>query len=157
MGKLKKIGIGFGILIAIIFVIGIIAGLGLNEREESLKKPELSPAQIKSMAFTGVTYDDLMRNNEDYIGKIVHYQGKVLQMQNVYGDTYALRVGITEKTFFYEDVVWTNYAGPRVLENDIVEFWGTVKGLREYTAVLGNTITVPEVDALILDVVKKQE
>jgi hypothetical protein len=42
------------------------------------------------------------------------------------------------------------------LEGDIVEFWGKVKGLKEYTAVLGNAITIPEVDASILDVIEKQ-
>lgn len=155
MGKAKKVGIGFGIVILLFFVIIIIAAIGFDAQEERLSQPSLSPAEIKAKSLKGISYDDLMRNNENYVNEFVYFKGKVLQVQNVYGDIYALRVGITEKTFFYDDPIYANYAGPRILEDDIVEFWGVVKGLKEYTAVLGNEVTIPEIDVQILNVVKK--
>lgn len=158
MGKAKKIGIGIGIVVALFFVIVIAYGTTLIQRQEELKEQaesaQLSPDQIKQSAVTA-SYDDLARYNEQYVGKVVTVQGKVLQVQNLYGDTYVLRVG-TGGTFNSDDVVWINYAGQRVLEGDEVEVWGKVTGLSDYTAVLGNEITIPEIDALILDVVKKR-
>ncbi|MFH1751843.1 MAG: hypothetical protein ABH821_02800 [archaeon] len=35
-----------------------------------------------------------------------------------------------------------------MLEDDIIEIYGQVKGLYKYTAVLGNVITIPEFTAL---------
>jgi hypothetical protein len=156
LGKVKKIGIGVGVVILMFFVIAILASIGYESQEEKLKTPELSPSEIKAKSLDGISYDDLLRNNENYVGKFVHYTGEVLQAQNTYGDTYVIRVGITKDVFVYTDVVWVNYAGPRVLEGDIIEFWGEVTGIQEYEAVLGNTISIPEVDSLILNVITKQ-
>lgn len=156
MGKAKKIGIGFGIVILGFFVIAILAAIGSQTQEQSLKVPELSQAEIKAQAQSDVNYDDLLRNNANYVNVIVHYKGKILQTQNVFGDTYALRIGVTESTFIWSNPIWVNYAGPRVLENDVVEFWGKVKGIKSYTAVLGQPVEIPEVDAMILEVIKKQ-
>jgi hypothetical protein len=158
MGKAKKFGIGIGIVIGVFFALVIAVGITSQQREEELKETQriatLTPDEIKAQAIEA-TYDDLMRNNEDYVDKIVHYTGKIVQAQNVFGDTYVLRVS-TKTPYYFSDTVWVNYAGKRVLEGDIVEFWGKVKGLKEYTAVLGNAITIPEVDASILDVIEKQ-
>jgi hypothetical protein len=159
MGKLKKVGIGIGIVIAAFFVLVIAVGVSSQHRENELKETEkiatLTPEEVKAKSIE-ITYDDLMRNNEDHVGKIVHYQGKIIQVQNVYGDTYVLRVGTSDAPYYFGDIIWVNYAGKRVLEGDIIEFWGKVKGLKDYTAVLGNSVTIPEIDASILDVVKKQ-
>ena len=158
MGKLKKVGIGIGIVIAVFFVLVIAWGVSMQQREDQLKEAQkvatLTPEEVKAQTIE-VSYDDLMRNNENYVGKIVHYKGEIVQSQNVYGDTYVFRVS-TKAPDYFGDTVWVNYAGKRVLEHDIIEFWGKVKGLKEYSAVLGNSITIPEIDASILDVVKKQ-
>ncbi|BDQ30436.1 hypothetical protein [Nitrosopumilus zosterae] len=155
LGKAKKFGIGVGIVVLVFFVVAILASIGYEAQEEKLKTPKLSEVEIKTNALK-IPYDDLLRNNENYVGEIVSYQGKVLQVQNTFGDTYVMRIGVTKNTFAYDDVVWVNYAGSRVLEGDIVEFWGDVKGIRDYTAVLGNVVSVPEVNSMILNVVQKQ-
>ena len=40
------------------------------------------------------------------------------------------------------------FRSTRFLEDDIVEFWGLVKGIKRYTAVLGNEIQVPEIEVI---------
>ena len=162
MGKLKKIGIGFGILILLFFVFGILASIGSESIEEDLKNPELTFTEIRDQAIPGISYDELMRNNEKYVDKILYLEGKVIQIQDVYGDTYALRVSITKEVLsfgssFWTDPIFVNYAGQRILEDDIVQMFVKVKGIKQYTAVLGNSISIPEVDSLILVVSEKRD
>jgi hypothetical protein len=105
-----------------------------------------------------IPYDDIFRYNEQYIGKYVKFRGQILQTQLLYGDNYVLRVGTKKSEYsnsYYDDVIWVNYKGPRVLEDDIIDMWGKVKGLKEYTAVLGNTVTIPEIDAVRVDYIEK--
>ena len=37
------------------------------------------------------------------------------------------------------------------VDYEVIDVWGISKGLREYSAVLGNTITIPEVDAILIE------
>ena len=135
------------IILVVLFFIGLI-----SSDSERIINPQLTPDEIKSQALSNVTYDDLFRNNENYVGKIVHYRGEITQVQNNYGDTYTLRISVTRREFgFWTDVIYASYEGSRILEDDIVEFWGLVKGIKDYTAVLGNEISVPEVDILLLE------
>lgn len=97
-----------------------------------------------------VTYDELFRNNESHVKKHVYFRGQVAQVLPVTGDEYQLRINVTEGTFFWTDTVFVHYTGPRLLDDDIVEFVAEVRGLATYTAVLGNSITLPELDSLDL-------
>jgi hypothetical protein len=103
MGKAKKFGIGIGIVIGVFFALVIAVGITSQQREEELKETQriatLTPDEIKAQAIEA-TYDDLMRNNEDYVDKIVHYTGKIVQAQNVFGDTYVLRVSTKTPILF---------------------------------------------------------
>ena len=123
--------------------------------------------EIKSKAIW-VSYDDLMRYNEKYDGEIVCYMGKVFQVSKILEDKYILLVAVTpenpdswiirppkEFISFWDDNIWVNYEGERVLEDDIVFIYGEVKGLRTYEAVMGNEITIPEVDSLHMELVAK--
>ena len=51
MGKAKKIGIGFGIIVAIFFAFIMIVGMSMNTTEEPLKNPELSDKEIKDFVY----------------------------------------------------------------------------------------------------------
>lgn len=148
--KLKIIGI-----IAIVLV-SVIA-LGCVESQPSVPTSSMSLDEIKRNAIT-VSYDDLMRNNENYIGKIVYYRGKVLQVQEgYYKGEYVLRVATKKEEYigYLEDVILVNYKGNRLLEEDVIDTWGRVKGLKSYTAILGNEITIPEIDSLNVELIQK--
>ena len=61
-------------------------------------------------------------------------------------------ISVTNKGYgYYDDNVYVNYYSfgdeTRVLEDDIVTFYGTFKGLKTYTTVRGDSRTIPEVTA----------
>ena len=119
------------------------------------EEPTLSISEIKQVAIK-VIYDDLIRNNEDYVGKIVYYKGEILQVNIISTDKYVLLVSVTNKGLYWDDVVWIKYQGKRFLEKDIIDIWGDVDGLKTYKSTSG-AITVPEIDALQIELVEKAE
>jgi len=103
-----------------------------------------------------VSYDDLFRHNESYVGDLVYYRGEIIQVQSKLFGGYVWRVATRNTIFGYiDDVIWVNYSGPRFLEGDVIDVFGKVKGLRTYIAVLGNEVTIPEIDALRVYLIKK--
>ena len=68
--------------------------------------------------------------------------------------SYALCVNITKQAGgFYEDTVLVAFkCEKRVLEDDIVHLIGTVTGRTSYNMVLGATVTLPQIDAAVVDV-----
>jgi len=121
---------------------------------EGIKTTDMSVDEIKNSALT-VSYDDLMRNIENYKEKTVYFRGGVVQVQED-GNEYNLRVATSGSYYvgYYKDIIYVNYKGARLLEDDIVDVWGYVKGLKTYSAVLGNEITIPELDAFHLELVE---
>ncbi len=147
MSKKKKIG--FGILGA--FVALVIIALVVPSPPTTPPETAESPETFKASCIT-ISYDSLARNTESYVGQRVYYHGEVIQVAEMGKDKYVLRVNVTEGEFgFWEDTIWVNYSGSRILEEDIVKIWGTVKGRRKYTAILGNEVVLPEIDAKYLE------
>ena len=95
-----------------------------------------------------VGYDDLFRNNEQHVGSNVRFRGEVVQVIHAFGESYQLRVNVTLGEFFWDDTVYVHYEGPRLLEDDIINFVGRVDGLITYESIFGARITIPEVTAL---------
>ncbi len=110
-----------------------------------------SLGQMKASANKVITYEELFRNYKNHIGEVVNYRGRVIQVLNPYDDYFVFRIA----TDGYDDVLWVNYQGAPFLEYDEVELWGTVKGLTTYTSIRGNTVTIPEIDAIEIDLVNK--
>ena len=90
-----------------------------------------------------VPYDDLVQNNEQYIGKTVKIRGKIIQSQSS-GNEYVFSVA-TRPDYYNLDIVYLNYNGPRFIEGDLVDIWGRVDGLKPNPAVLGNSVMIPEI------------
>ncbi|MCZ7398914.1 MAG: hypothetical protein O8C62_04415 [Candidatus Methanoperedens sp.] len=105
--------------------------------------------QIKKEVVT-TSYDDLMRNNEDYIGKTVFFRVNVVQVNEISNNNYVLIVATNNL-----ELLWVNYKGKRVLIGDVVDIWGEVKGLKTYIATYGGTLTVPQLYSLNLELVEK--
>ena len=129
---------------------------------------DLSLTEIKANSIA-VPYDSLMENPNKYVGEIIRYEGKIIQVQHTFGDNYILRIRISDAPLS-TDAVWSNYKAtseeerawlddlterkvldfdPKV-EDPEVHVWGTFKGLRTYTAIIGE-LTVPEADVLAMD------
>jgi len=110
------------------------------------------------VAAVSVPYDDLMRHNEDYIDYIIFFRGEIIQVVDTWWG-FVWRVATRESKYFgyVDDVIWVNYEGPRFLEGDIVDVYSRVKGLRTYTAIFGQQVTIPEVDSLHVELVQKTD
>ena len=99
--------------------------MGSKPSRPSEKYKTVSIEEIKKEAIENLSYEKLFRNNNEYIGKVVHYLGKVIQVKEDSGNSYILRANITKGKYdFWEDDVFLNYEGERVLEDDLIEFWG---------------------------------
>jgi PKD repeat protein len=118
-----------------------------------------SPTQVKNNA-QNISYDDLFRYNEKYIGDIVYFRGKIIQVMPVSdgaADEYFFRVATKKSEYsgYANDIIFVYYKGSRFLEGDTIDLWARVVGLRTYTALMGNEVTVPELDALNVELVSK--
>lgn len=94
---------------------------------------------------TGITYDNLARNPDDYEGEKVKFKGKVIQV--IEGDTeIQIRLAIDSD---YDKVIYCGYSpsivSSRILEDDIITIYGTSIGTISYQSTLGGTITIPGV------------
>lgn len=115
----------------------------------------LSVDQIKSSAQM-VSYDDLFRYNESYVGKIVVFTGKIVQVVDDYPGQ-SFRVNIDQSSMFGNDVIYLHsYTGTRLLQDDVIKFYGKVSGLIEYKAVLGNNVTIPSIETLHVEFIDNE-
>lgn len=121
--------------------------------------PPPPPPPVDCANALTVPYDDLFRYNERFVGKTISIRGKIDQaVENpIIKDSYVFRVSTKEDPYFayMGDIVWVEYTGPRYLEGDVIGVCGQVTGLEEYTAVLGNSVTVPEIRAIQVTLVRK--
>ncbi|MCI6018434.1 MAG: hypothetical protein MRZ59_06250 [Clostridiales bacterium] len=112
----------------------------------------LSESQYKAKC-ESIAYDKLARNPDKYDGKMVKFTGQVVQTIGNSG-LGALRVNVTKDRYGYEDTVYVSYlidSSNRILEDDIITFYGVSMGLYSYESVMGATITIPEVLAVYID------
>lgn len=119
-------------------------------------KGATSRANAEIFVAIEVPYDELFRYNESYVGDLIHVRGEIIQVVEKLFGGYTWRVATSESEFFgyIGDIVWVNYSGSRFLEGDIVDLCGEVKGLRTYTAIFGQQVTIPEIDALHVELVE---
>ena len=99
-----------------------------------------------------IGYEELFRNNEQYESQDFYFEGEIVQVIERRGDEYDFRVRVG-KIMDDEIVYLSGYKGQRLLEDDSVEFVGRSKGLHSYKAILGNRVTVPELESLAVRLV----
>ena len=102
-------------------------------------------------------YKTIFRYAEDYKGKDVKYTGKVVQViESDIATSY--RVNVTkDKWGYYDDTIYVTFIDldkntPRILEDDIITFYGTLSDLYTYETVMGSTVTIPSVTATYIDI-----
>ncbi|WP_276949733.1 toxin regulator [Enterocloster lavalensis] len=116
------------------------------QKEEERKAAE---EEKKHEYETGITYEQLARNPDNYKNKKIKFSGTVLQVLEGSGDNNQIRLAINDD---YGDILFCEYnkkiVSSRILENDHITVYGISYGLYSYTSTMGTTITVP---AAILD------
>lgn len=113
-----------------------------KEEEEAAKKKAEEEAKGYE---TGITYNNLARNPEDYVGKKVKFKGKVVQV--IEGDdSVQIRLAVNKD---YDTILFCEYdssiVSSRVLEDDIITIYGTSAGTISYQSTMGGKITIPAV------------
>jgi len=141
------------ILVPLIALMVISVGLLSGCFSEEIKSTDLSTEEIKNQAID-VNYNDFVRNIEDYKGEIVYFFGRVYSSRENSDGSYDLLIHTGGISYFYDDDIWVNHKGIRILENDYVDVWGYVKGLKSYRTVLGAERTLPELDSYHLEIIE---
>jgi len=144
-------------LFVLVIFVGFFFGFSDSDQSGQTSEITLTIDEIKEKSII-VSYDELMRHNEDYIGEIVHYKVEVIQVNEKWGnDKYILlcKMPSSDPYDFSMDSFYINYEGERLLEDDLIEIWATVDGLKTYTTVLGAEKTIPELTAKHVELIRK--
>lgn len=100
-----------------------------------------------------ITYDTLARYPDKNIDKPVKFDGKVIQMIGAIDSNYtAIRMAVDDD---YNHVLLVVYANDvidgKLLENDRITIYGGYVGQYSYTSTLNKPITIPQVEAVMID------
>ncbi|WP_191988942.1 hypothetical protein [Lacticaseibacillus porcinae] len=128
------------------------ASISASNSVVASSQAQAASAQAEANKYnTGITYDQLARDPDTYMGKLLHLTGKVIQVVEGSSET-DLRVAIDGN---YNNVVLVVYdpkiRSTRILEDDKITFYGLSLGTQSYTSTLGGKITVPLVQADKID------
>ena len=122
-GACILVGITLAVIIAVTAYQGAGDGLGVKPATSSLTFEELRPHRII------FSYDELSRNSAAHQGKIVFFQGEIVQVSPQANEKYLLRMNVTESRLgVWEDEARYDHQGLRVTEGDVVEIIGIVDG-----------------------------
>lgn len=109
------------------------------------------------------TYEEIARNPSDYEGKKAKFEGEVIQVMES-GNDITLRINITKEAnefadggYLWSDTIYVEYTRKtsnesRILEDDIITVYGTMKGTKSYTTILGSETTIPFLQAEYVDI-----
>ena len=104
-------------------------------------------AAYDTTSFPRPQYNDAMRYPEKYKGTNISIYGRVLQKM-VNKDRITLRVATS---WSWDNVFYVTYSqskiGVAVIEDDWITVYGESTGVYTYTAVMGNEITIPSMEA----------
>ncbi len=102
-----------------------------------------------------VDYKEVERNPDLYDGQAIVIVGDVIEVQETesWGTKYSvMRI---EENYDLDRVWYVEYSPKkgesRILEGDLVRVYGECKGVYTYNAILGNSITIPAIDAQYID------
>lgn len=125
----------------------LLKSLGVEEQVQDAIQKEASKGEYGS----DYTYDQLARNPDTYNGEKIKISGKVLQAETG-GDICYARIAMNND---YNTVVFVTYDSDllnyRLLDDDQVTVYGTSLGIYSYEAVSGATITIPWLNADIIE------
>lgn len=124
----------------------------VSDKDDTASKVKLSinishDAVYDTTSYPAINYNDASRYPESYNGKCVSFSGKVLQVIDGWGTTeYRISSKGNWDNVVYVTIDNDDITTP-IIEDDKVTVYGTYDGNYSYTAVLGNKITLPCVNA----------
>ena len=139
-----------------------------NTTAKPTEAPEASKEEFIKSCQT-IDYKTLARNPDKYKGNNYKLTGKVIQVldsDSWFDDSTTLRINITaepnefaEGGYLWDDTIVASVTisegEDRILENDIIDFYGTCAGLYTYESVLGQKISLPRIDIKYFEIQNK--
>lgn len=135
--------------------------------EKPTEKPTVKPTEDPKKAeqafkdsCTTIDYKTLARNPDKYKGNNYKFTGQVIQVldsDSWFDNSTTLRVNITaeDNEFAEGGKLWSDTivcsvnipnGADRILDNDIITFWGTCDGLFSYESIVKQKISLPKID-----------
>lgn len=113
---------------------------------------------------SGLTYEDLARSPDKYEGEAVIFTGKVIDVNDpgLFTDLTTLLIFTKSntafgETYYFDDIIYAKIrlleGEDRIIEGDVITFYGVSDGLTTYTNVTRASKTVPkiEIDKYVLN------
>ena len=158
------------IIIIVIIIVALICLFGGDSKDTNKSKDSVPSSSTITKedrsTYVGkcksIDYTSLARNPNQYKGQDFVFTGKVIQVMEDNNDL-TLRVNITPKKYeysdetYYEDTILVSYQysssyESKILEDDIITIYGQSVGTYTYQAVMGNSVTVPAINAMYIDI-----
>lgn len=105
------------------------------------------------------SYAKIARQPSAYDGKYARFNGKVIQVMQdtLYGIIiYTLRVNVSDYGYYSGNTMYVTYYAledaPRILEDDVINMYGTLTGEKTYETIWGNSVTIPSFSAEYIDI-----
>ena len=126
-----------------------------NNETKVREKDKYSEEEYKSLC-EKVDYKTIARNPDANYLKKVYGTGEIIQVVEEDGEYATFRVNITpemdydgkEVSYYKDTVLLYTYdydRNNRLLEEDIINFWGLVSEEVTYETVMGNSVTIPSI------------
>lgn len=114
----------------------------------------ISPEEYKASSKNDISFKELDKNADKYIGIRVTFQGKIVQIVERRGNT-DIRMDVKKSEYFWDDTIYVQYSGTTdALEDDIIQIWGEIKGNYTYDTIAGWKITLPLVQAKYIQIIQ---
>lgn len=126
----------------------VAADEGATQTEVDQAEAAITNAINGLVSYQWPSYTDVARTPDDWEGVEVAFTGQVIQVLET---SYEVDLRVATDGY-YGDVIYVTYDpdimdGIRVLEGDNITIYGTCTGLYTYTAVLGQSISLPGITA----------
>lgn len=155
------IRIGGGLLILFFVVNHLSGGESSGNRgtitvqQNATTAPDTTTVEAEDVVeiknYQDLAYSDIARQKDGMEGEHIYFTGQVIQTGTSWGDVYArvAKNGVTDEIFYVniaEELLDVN-----LLEDDYIYIEGTLTGLKTYTSVFGSQVTIPEVEADLVE------
>ncbi|OSP81393.1 hypothetical protein B9J75_07100 [Leuconostoc citreum] len=123
-----------------------------SSSQSSASSSNINENEDPSSYKTGITYDQISRTPDDFKYKKMQFTGKVLQVMEDDDDTQVrLAVDGNYKNVILVDITKDLLNNSRVLEDDLLTVSGTSQGTTSYESTGSGKITIPAVNAKIIN------
>ena len=124
----------------------LIVALGIADEAAALTEKEANKINYR----TDITFENLARTPDNFIGEQIKLRGEVIQVLEGSGETQILLNvnGSYDQTILA--VYESSIVSSRILEDDWITIYGTSYGLYSYESIFGQIITVP---LLLVDII----